>query len=272
MNETEKLIEKNNNLRELLSAENKEYYEQILIYIRTKSFFHDELDIEKILLEILQDILEAQKNSENAVDYFGNNPQNTLDDILSQLPKITFKKRASLIGIVFAISSGFSLFSTLTSKYPSIDFLSLLFNGLISFIFVELILYLINRQSFKPYQNKKREYFFAFCISFVFIGLTFLSNHFGHFWLSLHVPPYTGLTVTWLGIFVLFIWVISKKRNDYYHIVFSLAILNLIPTFSKIPSFNLLVSSTTHKIIFILIVLILIYGSQFYYLKKEQKK
>ncbi|MDT2834976.1 hypothetical protein P7H70_13095 [Vagococcus carniphilus] len=89
MNETEKLIEKNNNLRELLSAENKEYYEQILIYIRTKSFFHDELDIEKILLEILQDILEAQKNSENAVDYFGNNPQNTLDDILSQLPKIT---------------------------------------------------------------------------------------------------------------------------------------------------------------------------------------
>ena len=272
MTEVEKLIERNNELRNLLTAENKEYYEQILIYIRTKSFFHDDLDIEKVLLEILQDILEAQKNSEKAVDYFGDNPQKMLDNILSQLPKISFKKRIGLIGIVFAISSGFSLFSTLTSTQPSINFLSLFFNGMISFIFVELIFHLINRQTFKPYKNKKREYFFAFCISFIFIGLTFLSNHFGGIWLSLSVPPYTGLTITWLAILILTIWVISKRKKDYYHIIFSLDILNLIPTLLKIPSFNSLVDSTIRKIVFIVFVLLLIYGSQFYYLKKEQKK
>lgn len=74
MTKEEKLIEKNNELREQLTPENKEYYEKVLIYLRTKSLFHDELEIENILIELLQDILEAQKNNESAEDYFGKNP------------------------------------------------------------------------------------------------------------------------------------------------------------------------------------------------------
>ena len=77
-------------------------------YSFSKSLFHDELEIEQILIELLQDILEAQNHNETAEEYFGKDPQEQLDILLSQLPKIPFKKKVSLISIVFMISSGFS--------------------------------------------------------------------------------------------------------------------------------------------------------------------
>ncbi|MGL5684567.1 MAG: hypothetical protein ACRCXQ_02090, partial [Vagococcus fluvialis] len=132
MTKEEKLIEKNNELREQLTPENKEYYEKVLIYLRTKSLFHDELEIENILMELLQDILEAQKNNESAEDYFGKTPQEQLDILLNQLPKVSVKKKLSLVFIVFAISTAFSLFSTLTNPIPSINILTIIFNGVIS--------------------------------------------------------------------------------------------------------------------------------------------
>ncbi|KYC89952.1 hypothetical protein B4102_3959 [Heyndrickxia sporothermodurans] len=69
MNELEniaakQLVEQNNKLREQLTPENKKYYEDILLYMRTFGFFHEELETEQHLMTILQDILEAQKQGE----------------------------------------------------------------------------------------------------------------------------------------------------------------------------------------------------------------
>ncbi|HCM89544.1 MULTISPECIES: DUF1129 family protein [Vagococcus] len=270
MTKEEKLIEENNVLREKLTSENKEYYEKILIYIRTKSLFRAELDIELILIELLNDILEAQSNGESAEKYFGENPQPMLDKLLDQLPKIATNKKVTLVLMIFGISSLFSLFSSLTRINPSINVLTLILNGLISLAFVKLIFWMINQFTFKPNTKKKKEYSIVFLISFLFIGLTFVSNYLGSLWLSISVPSMTGLVITWSGLVIYSLWVLLKKKREYYYSIVSLALLNLIPTIQYIPSAKVLLATNTNKTIFIVLILVLIYGSMYLNFKKTK--
>lgn len=270
MTEEEKLIELNNQLREQLTPENKAYYENILMYLRTKSLFHDELDVEKVLIELLQDILEAQKHNESAEAYFGQNPQAVLDTLLQQLPKISLRKKINLSLIIFTISSGFSLFSSLTKPIPSINLLTLFFNGLISIVFVNLVLYLINRYTFKPNKSKLKEYAAFLLLSFIFIGLTFLSNQFGDFWLSFHVHPMTSLLLVWLALLGVSLWIFIKKKKEYYYAIPSMSLLALLPTLQKIPATAALFYSNTNKIILVIIILVVFYGFSYLGYKKNQ--
>ncbi|CAM3120686.1 hypothetical protein [Sporolactobacillus spathodeae] len=68
--ETQTMIEQSNVLREKLNDANKTYYEQLLLYTRTTGLFNDDYEVETLLLQILQDILSAQANSQSAVDFW----------------------------------------------------------------------------------------------------------------------------------------------------------------------------------------------------------
>ena len=59
---SDKLINENNQLRENLNSENKRYYEDLLVYIRSKSTFNREKDVEQLLLDMLHDITSYLKN------------------------------------------------------------------------------------------------------------------------------------------------------------------------------------------------------------------
>ncbi|AWW98363.1 hypothetical protein [Oenococcus oeni] len=83
---SEQLIEKNNQLREQLSPANKAYYENLLLYLRTKSLSKNDQQVETLLLEILQDMLEAQAKGISSKDYFGKSPQAYADDMIKVLP------------------------------------------------------------------------------------------------------------------------------------------------------------------------------------------
>lgn len=63
---SDKLINENNQLRENLNSENKRYYEDLLVYIRSKSTFNREKDVEQLLLDMLHDLIDAQSNGESA--------------------------------------------------------------------------------------------------------------------------------------------------------------------------------------------------------------
>ncbi|MCJ1995346.1 hypothetical protein GYN67_01395 [Lactococcus piscium] len=104
----EYLIEENNRLREELNDVNKVYYEKILLYLRIKSIFKDDMEIETILLGLLRDLLEAQSHGENASDYFGKNAQEMCEGLLEQTSRSKVKDvvKFILIGfIAYAVSS-----------------------------------------------------------------------------------------------------------------------------------------------------------------------
>jgi uncharacterized membrane-anchored protein len=83
---TNKIIERNAELQEHLTKENKKYYGKLLVYIRVMSLIRDEKKSEEMLLEILEDILEGQEHGQSAEYYLGKNPKQVADNIIKELP------------------------------------------------------------------------------------------------------------------------------------------------------------------------------------------
>lgn len=111
------LIKENANLQKQLQGANKQYYEDLLVYVRLNSMGKNERQTEEMLLGILQDILEAQQNGMPAQDYFGKDPQPIADELLKQLPndakqmvKISLLAVLTYFAVVFIGSYFVSLF------------------------------------------------------------------------------------------------------------------------------------------------------------------
>lgn len=80
------LIEENNKKRKLLTKENEKYYDDLLVYIRLH-FTLSEQQTEEVLMEMLDHLIEGQKEGKTAKDIFGNDPLSYTDEIIEQLPK-----------------------------------------------------------------------------------------------------------------------------------------------------------------------------------------
>ncbi len=83
---TKILIEENNRKRELLTPENEAYYSDLLIYIRLQLTLSEQQS-EEILIELLDHLLDGQKEGKTANDIFGDDPKTFADEIIEQLPK-----------------------------------------------------------------------------------------------------------------------------------------------------------------------------------------
>lgn len=79
------LIKQNNEKRENLNEENKNYYTDLMLYIRTKLTL-SEKQAEEVLMEMLDHLLEAQEEGKTASQVFGENPQAFADELIEQLP------------------------------------------------------------------------------------------------------------------------------------------------------------------------------------------
>lgn len=142
--ETEELISENNDLREQLTPENKAYYEELLILVRTKSLFRDDRVYEETLTSILLDLIEAQTSGTDAKTYLGQDIYALADDIVVETPKETLKQKIKLSLTFLLIFWLCSLFpELLTALFMAnhifkISFASLLLNTLIMYGFIYL--------------------------------------------------------------------------------------------------------------------------------------
>ncbi|API88441.1 hypothetical protein BKP56_03610 [Marinilactibacillus sp. 15R] len=148
MTKTQEMIQQNNELREQLNTENKTYYEEILIYMRLRDWLKDEEDIESKLLEILQDMISAQKDGISAKEYFGQEPKATADEILSNVP-INWLDGLKILGLVFGISIFFSILSNLSADQYKVNILQLIINSLTIGLGVIVCLSILKNSTFK---------------------------------------------------------------------------------------------------------------------------
>lgn len=94
------LIKENNHKRKLLTENNEQYYEKMLIYIRTQLFLSEEQS-EELLMELLEHLLEAQHHGKTAEEVFGDNPKAYARELVQQLPKETKSSLFIFIGFIF---------------------------------------------------------------------------------------------------------------------------------------------------------------------------
>lgn len=108
------------------------------MYIRFESLARDETHIETFLIEVLQDILLAQKDGISASEYFGKEPKLIADDFLKNEPTNLwgfFK----IFAIVMVSYGGSSMYPALTRAGTALDFGMLLMGSVYTLIMIAIL-------------------------------------------------------------------------------------------------------------------------------------
>lgn len=98
--DTAQLIKENNRKRKLLTKENELYYSDMLVYIRLQLLISEE-KTEEILVELLDHLLDGQKDGKTAEEIFGEDPRAYADEIIAQLP---LEERKSIVSFLASLA------------------------------------------------------------------------------------------------------------------------------------------------------------------------
>lgn len=273
------MIESNNLLRENLNAENKVFYENLLLYIRIEGFARDEHKIETQLLSILQDILEAQNDDVSAADYFGKEPKVIADEILSEMPrhileiiKVGFYLLLTYIGVCF-------LPSLMIAEKP-IDIGMLVISGsylyvviLIGFKYLGRTIYQVNT----TLKNKYLQYFVVWLAVSVISAPIFLMNMFLKTPLHLWIDGGLGIVIILLTLIVgLYFFIRQKDKTFIWPFVIFLVGAGVMGIVTRLPKLNDLLLHTKDGRYLIagitMALLLLFYLLNFIALKKIKKQ
>ncbi|SDS84053.1 Protein of unknown function [Paenibacillaceae bacterium GAS479] len=176
----EELIHENNRLRVNLNNENKQYYEEMILYIRTSDIGQHKA--EELLLEILQHLLQAQTEGRSASQVFGSQPAEYCRELVKQLPKPRISERLSTIALILwasltwafllpALQGSLGLLLGRSIEEASQLYLSsILSQILLSVSVIWLIFRLLNRSSFTSRNGQ-----FNWMIIVSYVGCVMLS-------------------------------------------------------------------------------------------------
>lgn len=170
-------VRENNVLRASLNDENKAFYEDILVKIRVSA--KEDIVREEILYEMLVDLLQAQKNGKNALEYFGKDSEELSTEIIDNLDKTSFSD------FVVPLMTGLIIFIQInyTSKILEQSISFNLFTILGQLITLGIITYVVIRIILNSlYKDKSVLTMFAFLsiafgiIILSFLGINYLTN------------------------------------------------------------------------------------------------
>lgn len=218
------LVELNNQKRKELTEENLKYYEDMLVYIRL-SYDKSEQETEEVLSELLDHLLEAQKEGRTANDVFGEEPKRYADEIIGELPKMVTKQRFKFfVMIILYFLAAYTIFEAVFSviSHYLLDVDSLtkeifvgsftiktIFSVPIAFLFFYLLIRYIRWTCFKNI-NKVKQFFllwlFGVFMFAIFLGLILITPEFGP---TLEIPFYISIL---LGIILYFAARLTSKR------------------------------------------------------------
>ncbi|MBR7795461.1 DUF1129 family protein [Agaribacter marinus] len=217
------LIQLNNKKRKLLTKENEEYYDKMLVYIRT-SLAISEQQSEELLMEILDHIIEAQNEGKRAEDVFGETPAAYCNEIIKQLPKEPGKSTAFFIGFLLLQLAGLIAVihgigdviihyfkDSNQTVYIGTAFVTFFIVAVIIFLDVFLILKWLQQSVYKV-SNKVKDFFSIFFIVIIsLLGMILLPRFIPPFGYAIEVGGFVYLI---LGVATLIIskWLDRKYR------------------------------------------------------------
>ncbi|MDG4972520.1 hypothetical protein [Lactococcus lactis] len=277
---SDKLINENNQLRENLNSENKRYYEDLLVYIRSKSTFNREKDVEQLLLDMLHDLIDAQSNGESAEFYFGRDPKSLADEILKTLPKHFFDIFKIACYIVISYVMFFSLLyftiPNMVSPSSKLDLGNLIIFGILGFIFSIIALWLIGKET---YQTNKIKKYTSYAFGIVIFVSLIIGSIFFKTPLSFRISGWWGIGIILiLLVIITTIFIIERKRMPFLITIYVLIIIDAILGIgTRIPILDDLltqpISKSTALWVIIIggpIVAIVCGGGTYYYIMRNK--
>lgn len=223
---SKEIIKLNNEMRNELTKENEAIYEDMLVYIRLNAN-KSEQQTEEVLLELLEHLLQAQKEGKSAIDVFGDDLKQYCDELIKEIPGEK-KSQTLLFGTYLAIyffgsvSTIFGLvgyvlytwfeigneqFTLTIGKGLTVIAVSLL----LLYGFITIVLKWMKSTAFKEEKPKKwLEFFQVWIVSTLYIALTIFSPKLiPDFGASISIPL---LYFSVIGIVLVVIAFILNKR------------------------------------------------------------
>ncbi|AZV58562.1 hypothetical protein [Clostridium sp. AWRP] len=253
------IIERNNELRKKLTDENREYYEQLLVYIRTAGLFYDDHEVENLLMQILQDIISAQEDNQSAEEFFGKNQQLAADELIHNLGKSSKKETFKLTGLVFGISSFFEVLSALTAPDKGINILILIINGLLSFLVVEIVFFILHKSIYtKIIKGKVAAFLSIWLFVSLIIGLFVLIDLFTPHLITIHLSNLFGIFIISILLIAAAFFIFNcdkQERRIWWPFLPPIFILCFIGITLRIPLTKNWMSSSNGKIASVILVI-----------------
>ncbi|CCK19932.1 hypothetical protein [Pseudolactococcus laudensis] len=258
------LIEENNQLREKLNAENKVYYDKILLYMRSTSLFKTDLEIENILLDLLRDLMEVPKNGESASEYFGKNPQEMCQELLDNTSQVSFK---NILKTLVPIVGGGLLASTFFGVFNpvlTINFFHLILEMIVVSVVVWLSFRYMKKTAFKRQDKFKLRDFVPIFLNYslvvlVISGIFLLSILFMSDFLVVTIPaPYDMFLIIFLTV-MLFVWEVMTKSKWFKILLPVFLIMGILTTLARTALGKGLILYFSESEMRMVVVLIIVY-------------
>lgn len=247
--EIKKIIERNAELQEKLEQPNKDYYGNLLVYIRIMSFIRDEKKSEELLLEILEDIVEGQSKGISAEQYLGANPKQVADDIIKELP-------INVMDLIKLIASGlgmyylFTLIPSLVASNTAVDIGNFLITGIYIF-FLIIVGLMFMAISLYRYTSKVLKILFPVVFTFGLIGGLLLLSNFKTSWVF-KVSDGVGIFLIMLVLFfVMYFFYRTDDKRRWIPVIPTILMTALVGILLRINLFKPIFNTSKGKYILI---------------------
>lgn len=220
-----------NALSSELTPENRSYFDDLLTYTFTKQLWAQERPLYRELYAMLQDLLDAQKDGTNARNFFGNDPQQLANDLLSEYGRFGLRDTLEIIGVIVGITFLIMIFGGHQSGPMRFNTLGFVLLTCIEGVGVTIVMLLINRSIYASKRMNKRVYYPLMTLSAsVMIILSVLTFEF-----MARLPQSFNITVAkpW-DIFIMAValitglWWFAKDRDaNFYAISLLLLVLGI---------------------------------------------
>lgn len=160
-----------------LKPENRDFFEKIQEYMIFSSFFRDEIAIRQLILQLALDLKAAEADGVSAVDYFGDEPKQMVDDLIKESNVATKLSLAKLLGIIVGILCYFRFWSDFASHgLVTLNLVGYLSDILFGVLGVCFIFYIFKRSvyCFTFLKNRVIKYGALLALILMFIVLIFL--------------------------------------------------------------------------------------------------
>ncbi|WP_409296677.1 DUF1129 family protein [Peribacillus sp. SCS-26] len=218
------LIRLNNTKRRLLTKENEEYYGNMLVYIRTSLSISEQAS-EELLMELLDHLLEAQKEGKSAEEVFGNDPSSYCDEMIEQLPKEPGKNIAffigflllKLLGLMAAVSGTTDILmyyfkdSSIGTVYVGTALVTFMICAVIIFLYVFFIIKWLQKSIYKASSKVKDFIMLSLLTILSVVGMVFLPRFINPFGYAIEAGGFVYLIV---GIAII---LFTKWSDKKYH-------------------------------------------------------
>ena len=224
--------EKMNRLEEQLLSENRQYFDELRSYMLFSSLLYDEGDINEQIYVLANDLLAAQADGITAVEFFGNEPKQMADELISNMPKSTWKERGQLVLLVFGILWGIKLISNFgRTGTVMINPLSYLFDVVLAGVAVTMVFLIVQKSVYagNTWISKNSSQIILMITVFVIFITGSVSGSFliPDLWRIVIPYPFDLAAILLLCIFT-GAWILFRKMTEFYPLLFVLFTYALI--------------------------------------------